>query len=87
MNLLRIAILVIASTIILLSYIVYQQQIMIYELFGDMTDLMEIMVLWLEQQGIVPDTQGTEILYGFRTRITFIFYWHTFFSICVMGIN
>ena len=47
--------------IILLSYIVYQQQIMIYELFGDMTDLMEIMVLWLEQQGIVPDTQGTEI--------------------------
>tara|TARA_B100001248_G_C27151600_1_gene349289 strand:+ start:316 stop:501 length:186 start_codon:yes stop_codon:yes gene_type:complete len=61
MNLLRIAILVIASTIILLSYIVYQQQIMIYELFGDMTDLMEIMVLWLEQQGIVPDTQGTEI--------------------------
>ena len=61
MNLLRIAILVIASTIILLSYIVYQQQIMIYDLFGDMTDLMEIMVLWLEQQGIVPDTQGTEI--------------------------
>ena len=61
MNLLKIAILVIASTIILLSYIVYQQQIMIYELFGDMTDLMEIMVLWLEQQGIVPDTQGTEI--------------------------
>ena len=61
MNLLRIAILVIASTIILLSYIVYQQQIMIYELFGDMTALMEIMVLWLEQQGIVPDTQGTEI--------------------------
>ena len=61
MNLLRIAILVIASTILLLSYIVYQQQIMIYELFGDMTDLMEIMVLWLEQQGIVPDTQGTEI--------------------------
>ena len=61
MNLLRIAILVIASTIILLSYIVYQQQIMIYELFGDMTVLMEIMVLWLEQQGIVPDTQGTEI--------------------------
>ena len=61
MNILRIAILVIASTIILLSYIVYQQQIMIYELFGDMTDLMEIMVLWLEQQGIVPDTQGTEI--------------------------
>ena len=61
MNLLRFAILVIASTIILLSYIVYQQQIMIYELFGDMTDLMEIMVLWLEQQGIVPDTQGTEI--------------------------
>ena len=61
MNLLSIAILVIASTIILLSYIVYQQQIMIYELFGDMTDLMEIMVLWLEQQGIVPDTQGTEI--------------------------
>ena len=61
MILLRIAILVIASTIILLSYIVYQQQIMIYELFGDMTDLMEIMVLWLEQQGIVPDTQGTEI--------------------------
>ena len=61
MNLLRIAILVIASTIILLSYIVYQQQIMIYELFGDMTDLMEIMVLWLEQQGIVPDPQGTEI--------------------------
>ena len=61
MNLLRIAILVIASRIILLSYIVYQQQIMIYELFGDMTDLMEIMVLWLEQQGIVPDTQGTEI--------------------------
>ena len=61
MNLLRIAILVIASTIILLSYIVYEQQIMIYELFGDMTDLMEIMVLWLEQQGIVPDTQGTEI--------------------------
>ena len=61
MNLLRIAILVIASTIILLSYIVYQQQIMIYELFGDMTDLMEIMVLWLEQQGIVPDTHGTEI--------------------------
>ena len=61
MNLLKIAIVVIASTIILLSYIVYQQQIMIYELFGDMTDLMEIMVLWLEQQGIVPDTQGTEI--------------------------
>ena len=61
MNLLRIAILVIALTIILLSYIVYQQQIMINELFGDMTDLMEIMILWLEQQGIVPDTQGTEI--------------------------
>ena len=61
MNLLRIAILVIASTIILLSYIVYQQQIMINELFGDMTDLMEIMILWLQQQGIVPDTQGTEI--------------------------
>ena len=61
MNLLRLAILVIAFTIILLSYIVYQQQIMINELFGDMTDLMEIMILWLEQQGIVPDTQGTEI--------------------------
>ena len=61
MNLLRIAILVIALTIILLSYIVYQQQLMINELFGDMTDLMEIMILWLQQQGIVPDTQGTEI--------------------------
>ena len=61
MNLLRFAILVIAFTIILLSYIVYQQQIMINELFGDMTDLMEIMILWLEQQGIVPDNQGTEI--------------------------
>ena len=61
MNLLRIAILVIALTIILLSYIVYQQQIMINELFGDMTDLMEIMILWLQQQGIVPDTQGTDI--------------------------
>ncbi len=61
MNLLRFAILVIAFTIILLSYIVYQQQIMINELFGDMTDLMEIMILWLEQQGIVPETQGTEI--------------------------
>ena len=61
MNLLRFAILVIAFTIILLSYIVYQQQIMINELFGDMTDLMEIMILWLQQQGIVPDTQGTEI--------------------------
>ena len=46
MNLLRFAILVIAFTIILLSYIVYQQQIMINELFGDMTDLMEIMILW-----------------------------------------
>ena len=61
MNLLRSAILVIAFTIILLSYIVYQQQIMINELFGDMTDLMEIMILWLEQQGIVPENQGTEI--------------------------
>tara|TARA_A100001388_G_scaffold223785_1_gene174639 strand:- start:83 stop:268 length:186 start_codon:yes stop_codon:yes gene_type:complete len=61
MNLLRFAILVIAFTIILLSYIVYQQQIMINELFGDMTDLMEIIILWLEQQGIVPDNQGTEI--------------------------
>ena len=61
MNLLRFAILVIAFTIILLSYIVYQQQIMINELFGDMTDLMEIIILWLEQQGIVPETQGTEI--------------------------
>ncbi len=61
MNLLRFAILVIAFTIILLSYIVYQQQIMINELFGDMTDLMEIMILWLEQQGIVPESQGTEI--------------------------
>tara|TARA_B100000214_G_scaffold155998_1_gene111865 strand:+ start:567 stop:752 length:186 start_codon:yes stop_codon:yes gene_type:complete len=61
MNLLRIAILVIALTIILLSYIVYQQQLMINELFGDMTDLMEIMILWLQQQGIVPDTQGTDI--------------------------
>ena len=61
MNLLRFAILVIALTIILLSYIVYQQQLMINELFGDMTDLMEIMILWLQQQGIVPDTQGTDI--------------------------
>ena len=61
MNLLRFAILVIAFTIILLSYIVYQQQIMINELFGDMTDLMDIMILWLEQQGIVPENQGTEI--------------------------
>ena len=61
MNLLRLAILVIAFTIILLSYIVYQQQIMINELFGDMTDLMEIIILWLEQQGIVPENQGTEI--------------------------
>ena len=61
MNLLRFAILVIAFTIILLSYIVYQQQIMINELFGDMTALMEIMILWLEQQGIVPENQGTEI--------------------------
>ena len=61
MNLLRFAILVIAFTIILLSYIVYQQQIMINELFDDMTDLMEIMILWLEQQGIVPENQGTEI--------------------------
>ena len=61
MNLLRFAILGIAFTIILLSYIVYQQQIMINELFGDMTDLMEIMILWLEQQGIVPENQGTEI--------------------------
>ena len=61
MNLPRLAILVIAFTIILLSYIVYQQQVMINELFGDMTDLMEIMILWLEQQGIVPETQGTEI--------------------------
>ena len=61
MNLLRFAILVIAFTIILLSYIVYQLQIMINELFGDMTDLMEIIILWLEQQGIVPENQGTEI--------------------------
>ena len=61
MNLLRFAILVIAFTIILLSYIVYQQQIMINELFGYMTDLMEIIILWLEQQGIVPENQGTEI--------------------------
>ena len=61
MNLLRLAILVIAFTIILLSYIVYQQQVMINELFGDMTDLMEIMILWLEQQAIVPENQGTEI--------------------------
>ena len=61
MNLLRIEILVIALTLILLSYIVYQQQLMINELFGDMTDLMEIMILWLQQQGIVPDTQGTDI--------------------------
>ena len=61
MNLLRLAILVIAFTIILLSYIVYQQQVMINELFGDMTDLMEIMILWLEQQGIVPENAGTEI--------------------------
>ena len=61
MNLLRFAILVIAFTIILLSYIVYQQQIMINESFGDMTDLMEIIILWLEQQGIVPENQGTEI--------------------------
>ena len=61
MNVLRFAILVIAFTIILLSYIVYQQQIMINELFGDMTDLMEIIILWLEQQGIVPENQGTEI--------------------------
>ena len=61
MNLLKLAILVIAFTIILLSYIVYQQQIMINELFGDMTDLMEIMILWLEQQGIVPENPGTEI--------------------------
>ena len=61
MNLLRLAILVIAFTIILLSYIVYQQQVMINELFGDMTDLMEIMILWFEQQGIVPENQGTEI--------------------------
>ena len=42
-------------------YKMYQQQIMINELFGDMTDLMEIMILWLEQQGIVPENQGTEI--------------------------
>ena len=34
---------------------------MINELVGDMTDLMEIMILWLEQQGIVPENPGTEI--------------------------
>ena len=53
---------------------------MIYELFGDMTDLMEIMILWLEQQGIVPTIRGQRYRrYNMDLEHKS---WHTFIFYC-----
>ena len=58
MNLLKIAILVCGLAIIVLSYVIFQQQLMINELYADWNDLMELMIQWLQDKGItIPETQ------------------------------
>ena len=58
MNLLKIAILVCGLAIIVLSYVIFQQQLMIKDLYADWNDLMELMIQWLQDKGItIPETQ------------------------------
>ena len=58
MNLLKIAILVCGLSIIVLSYVIFQQQLMINDLYADWNDLMELMIQWLQDKGItIPETQ------------------------------
>tara|TARA_B100000900_G_scaffold369169_1_gene346839 strand:+ start:601 stop:786 length:186 start_codon:yes stop_codon:yes gene_type:complete len=58
MNLLKIAILVCGLAIIVLSYVIFQQQLMINDLYADWNDLMELMIQWLQDKGItIPETQ------------------------------
>jgi hypothetical protein len=57
-NLLKIAILVCGLAIIVLSYVIFQQQLMINDLYADWNDLMELMIQWLQDKGItIPETQ------------------------------
>ena len=58
MNLLKIAILVCGLAIIVLSYVIFQQQLMINDLYADWNNLMELMIQWLQDKGItIPETQ------------------------------
>ena len=58
MNLLKIAILVCGLAIIVLSYVIFQQQLMINDLYADWNDLMELMIQWLQDKGItIPEPQ------------------------------
>ncbi len=58
MNLLKIAILVCGLAIIVLSYVIFQQQVMINNLYADWNEIMELMILWLQDKGItIPETQ------------------------------
>ena len=58
MNLFNIAILVCGLAIIVLSYVIFQQQVMINNLYADWNEIMELMILWLQDKGItIPETQ------------------------------
>jgi len=57
-NLLKIAIFVCGLAIIVLSYVIYQQQLMINELYADWNEIMELVIQWLQDKGImIPETQ------------------------------
>lgn len=58
MNLLKIAILVCGFAIIVLSYVIFQQQVMINNLYADWNEIMELIILWLQDKGMtIPETQ------------------------------
>ena len=62
MNLLRLAIFVCGIEIIILSNIVYQQQLAINELYWEWMSIMEHLIEWLEEKGIqIPVTEQTEV--------------------------
>tara|TARA_B100000941_G_scaffold208960_1_gene152925 strand:+ start:729 stop:914 length:186 start_codon:yes stop_codon:yes gene_type:complete len=57
-NLLKIAILVCGFAIIVLSYVIFQQQVMINNLYADWNEIMELIILWLQDKGMtIPETQ------------------------------
>ena len=58
MNLLKIAILVCGFAIIVLSYVIFQQQVMINNVYADWNEIMELIILWLQDKGMtIPETQ------------------------------
>ena len=73
MNLLRLAIFVCGIAIIILSYIVYQQQLAINELYWEWMSIMEHLIEWLEEKGIqIPVTEQTEVQKKYGTGIVTI---------------